>query len=163
MADISKIKTLDGTTYEIKDAKAIHNVYDGLDSSSTDNALSANMGRLLNSDLNANTNTKNSYNTAFDITIPSSANVHYYCDRIGRTVFIDVVFISSSAISNNTQIAHVDGLTGLMEAHASSVGSNGSGGRFVVGSYGVIKTERAIPANEWFSFTVVTQYNKSIN
>lgn len=49
MADISKIKTLNGTTYDIKDAKAVHNVYDGLDSSSTDDALSANMGKLLNS------------------------------------------------------------------------------------------------------------------
>ena len=51
MADISKIKALNGTTYDIKDSKAIHNVYDGLDSSSTDEALSANMGRLLNSNM----------------------------------------------------------------------------------------------------------------
>ena len=47
MADISKIKTLDGTTYNIKDAKAIHNVYDGLDSTSTSDALSANKGKEL--------------------------------------------------------------------------------------------------------------------
>lgn len=49
MADISKIKTLNGTTYDIKDAKAVHNVYNGLDSTSTNDALSANMGKLLNS------------------------------------------------------------------------------------------------------------------
>lgn len=118
----------------------------------------------LNSKLNDYTNTKKSYNTAFDITIPSSASsiAHFYCDRVGRTIFIDVVFISSSAINANAQIAHTDGLTNVMPAHVSAIGSGGSGGRFLVGSYGTIVAENAIPANEYFSFTIICQYNNSI-
>ena len=53
MADISKIKTLNGTTYNIKDAKAIHNVYNDLDSTSTTDALSANMGKTLKTSVDA--------------------------------------------------------------------------------------------------------------
>lgn len=55
MADISKIKALDGITYNIKDAKAIHDVYDGYDSTSTTAALSANKGKELYDSLGART------------------------------------------------------------------------------------------------------------
>lgn len=49
MADISKIKALDGITYNIK----ANNIHDDLDSTSASDALSANQGRILNEKCNA--------------------------------------------------------------------------------------------------------------
>lgn len=72
----------------------ISSVYNGLDSSSTTDALSANMGRELNAKFE-----KNSY-TAFTVLYNRGTILNGGYVRIGKKAFISVVFQASFTASN---------------------------------------------------------------
>lgn len=106
-------------------------------------------------------NSKVEYKTAFDVPVVSSG-CHFYFDRVGRTVYADVVVQFTSAVAANTQIAHVNNIANVIEIHPMAIGSNGTGARFHFNGSGSLKAERAIPANEWFSFSFVGEYNVTL-
>ena len=115
----------------------------------------------LNNQIANATNTKISYETAFDVPVVSSG-CHFYCDRIGKTIFIDIVLQPTSEVAINTQIAHINGISNILDTHTSCVGSNGTGARFLLAPNGQLKVERAMPANEWFSCSFVALYNANL-
>ena len=131
-------------------------VVNNLTSTATDKPLSANMGKTLSD----KTLSKVSYSTAFDVSVASGC--HFYCDRVGRTIFIDIVINFTSAVAINTQIAHIDGIAHILESHASAIGSNGTGARFLLQPSGALKVERALQANEWFSCSFAVMYNTEV-
>lgn len=132
-------------------------VINNLTSTAIDKPLSAAQGKALND----KTLKKNSYTTEFDVSVASSG-CHFYCDRIGKTIFIDIVINFTSAVAINTQIAHIDGISNILETHTSTIGSNGTGARFLLQSNGILKVERALPANEWFSLSFIAMYNNDV-
>lgn len=102
-------------------------------------------------------NSKTSYTTVFDVTMGN--NTYFYADRVGRTIFLEMVLRPTSAVSANTQLAHIDGLTGISKTHWSTVTDTGEPVRLVINTNGTLTTESAISANKWVSASCTALWN----
>lgn len=102
-------------------------------------------------------NSKTSYTTEFDVTMGN--NTLFYADRVGRTIFLEMVLRPTSAVSANTQLAHINGLTGISKTHWSAVTDSGEYVRLVINPNGTLTTESAISANKWVSASCTALWN----
>ena len=104
--------------------------------------------------LSASVNMVNSYTAIYDRTKINQGNIYAY--SIGK-IFMITGYMRTTLgnISADTVIASISEITLAQEIFASSVGVDGTGLRLMVYTDGRLRIERQMPANEWFSFTMI--------
>lgn len=104
--------------------------------------------------LTASVNTVNSYTASYDSTKINQGNVYAY--SIGKILMITGYMRTTIGnIPADTVIGSISGITLTQEIFASAVGVDGTGLRLMVYTDGRLRIERQMPANEWFSFTMI--------
>ena len=99
-----------------------------------------------------------SYTTAFNVA-QGTGDTFFYADRIGRTLFLEMVFKPESAVSANTVIAHINDISSISRTHWNAVTHTGEPVRLVINANGTLSTESAIGANKWVSTSCVALMN----
>lgn len=87
-------------------------------------------------------------------------STYIYADRIGRTLFIEMVFRPASDVASGTQIAHINGISKISRTHWSAVTNSGEPVRLVVNAAGLITTESVIAANKWVATSCAVLINE---
>ena len=109
---------------------------------------------------------KTVYTTAFDATIKAGqeSNCRFWFDRVGKFCFLSFIINMDSAVTANTQLGHIENLGSgmLIDNFVSVVGSNGTTIRLKMTTNGKVIVESVMPANEWFSASMVIYYNSPL-
>ena len=103
----------------------------------------------------ANANTVHSYTVSITHASLSQGNVHVNAYSVGKIYMITGYMRANAEIASDTVIGSVTGVTLTDDIFISSVGSSGSTLRLMNYTDGRFKIEKVMPANEWFSFTLV--------
>lgn len=103
--------------------------------------------------LKADKGVSNSVTGTLDVAMNSNAFITYRTAQ--NLLIVTAVFNANSAVNNNTQIAHISGVSQIGQTFASSNGDKGTAGRFKMQNGNIIN-EFAMPASEYFSLTFVS-------
>ena len=101
----------------------------------------------------ANANTVNQYTASYTNASINQGNIYAY--SIGKIYMLTGYMRANAQIASDTVIGSVTGVTLTNEIFASSIGSSGSTLRLMSYTDGRFRIEKTMPANEWFSYTIV--------
>lgn len=101
---------------------------------------------------------KISYTTAFNVT-QGTGDTYLYADRVGRTLFLEMVFRPASDVAQYATIAHINNISNISRTHWSTVTHTGEPVRLVLNTNGTIQTENAIGANKWVATSCTALMN----
>lgn len=130
----------------------LRNVINSLTATDIDYDTNTTVADKLNS-LTTSVNTVNIHPANFTHASITQGNIYSY--SIGKIYMISGYMQANAQIPSDTVIGNVSGITLHNEIFGSSIGSNGTGLRFLNYTDGRFRIERAMPANEWFSFTLI--------
>ena len=130
----------------------IDNAFDGLTAADIPYSAGVSVADKLD-EIVANANTIHQYTASYTHASVTQGNIYAY--SVGKIYMLTGYMRANAQIANNTVIGSVTGVTLANEIFASSIGENGTGLRLLNYSDGRFRIERAMPANEWFSYTIV--------
>lgn len=101
----------------------------------------------------ANANTIHQYTASYIHASITQGNIYAY--SVGKIYMVTGYMRANAQIASDTVIGSVTGVTLANEIFASSVGSSGSTLRLLNYTDGRLRIEKTMPANEWFSYTII--------
>jgi hypothetical protein len=130
----------------------IEDAFDGLTAADISYSAGVSVADKLDS-LTGSVNTINTHTASYTHASITQGTVSAY--SVGKIYMVTGYMRANAQIASDTDVASVTGVTLANEIFASAVGSSGSTLRLMSHTDGRLKIEKTMPANEWFSFTMI--------